>query len=227
MKNIIILALTLLILTGCASTTPTRTTEQAYMIIDVKGDSSIRDKLLDTVIETAQNSMSSLAVNRGLPPSTLPETASRFELVSPFANSQIGGLVSGFSAISQASGGSSMKIPQCKDPLLTMKSDKSASGWSERTTFFICVVQYQTGYQVDVYTTFEQQSGGISVNALSQSLVRSIAGDTSQNIPTTMVKIKDSVSLVSSETKIIDSYIPSKWKGLFADDTKALSATSE
>ncbi len=143
------------VLGGCASTTPTRTTEQAYMIIDVKGDSSIRDTVLDTIIDSAQSSMDSLTVNRGIPPASLPEKASRFKLVSPFQNTQLGNVMSGFSALSQASGGSGMKIPQCDSPILTMKSDKSVSGWSERTTFFICVVQYQTGYQVDVYTTFE------------------------------------------------------------------------
>ncbi|MEL0634522.1 hypothetical protein V6237_17240 [Pseudoalteromonas carrageenovora] len=223
MTNQLILALSILALAGCAATTPTRTTEQAYMVIDVKADATIRDELLDTIIETAQSNMSSLSVNRGIPPSSIPETASRFELVSPFQNTQLGGLVSGFSALSQASGGATMKIPQCKDPLLTMKSDKSASGWSERTTFFICVVQYQKGYQVDVYTTFEQQTGGVSVNALSQSLVRSIAGDTSQSIPTTMVRIRDSIANLDAQVKVKDSYIPSKWKGLFADDTKTLS----
>ncbi|MCQ8888076.1 hypothetical protein NQT72_00870 [Pseudoalteromonas carrageenovora] len=223
MRNQLILALSILALAGCAATTPTRTTEQAYMVIDVKADATIRDELLDTIIETAQSNMSSLSVNRGIPPSSIPETASRFELVSPFQNTQLGGLVSGFSALSQASGGATMKIPQCKDPLLTMKSDKSASGWSERTTFFICVVQYQKGYQVDVYTTFEQQTGGVSVNALSQSLVRSIAGDTSQSIPTTMVRIRDSIANLDAQVKVKDSYIPSKWKGLFADDTKTLS----
>ena len=226
MRNQIFLALSILALAGCAATTPTRTTEQAYMVIDVKADATIRDELLDTIIETAQSSMSSLSVNRGIPPSSIPENASRFELVSPFENTQLGGLVNGFSALSQASGGATMKIPQCKDPLLTMKSDKSASGWSERTTFFICVGQYQKGFQVDVYTTFEQQSGGVSVNALSQSLVRSIAGDTSQSIPTTMVKIKDSIANLKAQVKVIDSYIPSKWKGLFADDTKALTANN-
>ncbi|MEG3760084.1 hypothetical protein V5096_19295 [Pseudoalteromonas carrageenovora] len=223
MRNQLILALSILALAGCAATTPTRTTEQAYMVIDVKADATIRDELLDTIIETAQSNMSSLSVNRGIPPSSIPETASRFELVSPFQNTQLGGLVSGFSALSQASGGATIKIPQCKDPLLTMKSDKSASGWSERTTFFICVVQYQKGYQVDVYTTFEQQTGGVSVNALSQSLVRSIAGDTSQSIPTTMVRIRDSIANLDAQVKVKDSYIPSKWKGLFADDTKTLS----
>ncbi|MEI8619124.1 hypothetical protein P4S63_24995 [Pseudoalteromonas sp. B193] len=135
MRNQIFLALSILALAGCAATTPTRTTEQAYMVIDAKADATIRDELLDTIIETAQSSMTSLSVNRGIPPSSILENASRFELVSPFENTQLGGLVNGFSALSQASGGATMKIPQCKDPLLTMKSDKSASGWSERTTF--------------------------------------------------------------------------------------------
>lgn len=226
MKYGIFATLGLIFLTGCASTTPTRTTEQAYMIIDVKGDSSIRNKVLDTVISTAQESMDRLAVNRGIPPSNLPETASRFELVSPFANSPLGGMVNGFSAISQASGGSSMKIPSCKDPILTMKSNNSDAGFSENTTFFICVVQYKQGYHVDVYTTFEQQSGGLSVNALSASLARSIVGDTSQIIPRTMKRLETALAAVSPETKVVDSYIPEKWKGLFLDEVSSVSKSN-
>ncbi len=227
MKHKIIIALGMLVLGGCASTTPTKTTEQAYMVIDVQGDSSIRERVLDTVIQTAQENMDNLTVSRGLPPSSLPETASRFELISPFANTQLGGMVSGFSALSQASGGASMKIPSCKDPILTMKSDSSVSGWSEKTSFFICVVQYKKGYHVDVYTTFEKQSGGLSVNALSRSLASSLVGDTSQKIPQTMKRLKDALALLKTETKVVDSYIPTKWKGLFADDTSAVTAASE
>jgi len=109
MKSKVLIALAMLSIAGCSSMTPTKTTEQAYMVIDVQGDSSIRDDLLDTVIETAQSSMDSLTVNRGIPPSNIPETASRFELVDPFANSQFSGVMSGLSAYTQAHGGASMK----------------------------------------------------------------------------------------------------------------------
>lgn len=214
MKYGTLIALTAILLGGCASTTPTRTTEQAYMVIDVKGDTAIRDRVLDTVIKTAQENMSSLTVNRGIPPSTLPEKATRFELVEPFANTQL----NGFAALAAASGANT-KMPSCKDPILTMKSSKSSRDWGERTTFFICVVQYQAGYHVDIYTTFEQQSGGLSVNALSASLARSVVGDTSQIIPRTMKRIESALATVSSETTVVDSYIPQKWKGFFVEQT--------
>jgi hypothetical protein len=199
--------------------TPTRTTEQAYMIIDVKGDSSIRDAVLDSVIKTTQENMKRLTVNRGIPPATLPENAERFELVNPLGNGQLGGLA----ALAQSQG-ANLNVPQCKNPILTMKSDSSVSGWSEKTTFFICVVQYQKGYHVDVYTTFEQQSGGLSVSALSQTVARSLVGDTSQHIPRTMKRLEDAMKAISSEATVIDSYIPSKWQGFFVDETTAVSA---
>jgi hypothetical protein len=92
--------------------------------------------------------------------------------------------------------------------------------FGEKTSFFICVVQYKKGYHVDIYTTFEQQSGGLSVNALSASLARSMVGDTSQIIPRTMKRLETALASVSTNTKVVDSYIPNKWKGFFLDETK-------
>ena len=212
MKYGILLGLSFVLLTGCSSTTPTRTTESAYMVIDVKGDTDIRNELLNAIIKEAQVNMSKLTVNRGVPPSELPEKPQRFELIDPFENSQMGGLM----ALAQASGAST-KIPSCKDPILTMQTTDDARNWGERTTFFICVVQYVEGYQVNMYTTFEQQTGGVSINALSASLARSVVGDTSQVIPITMDNIKTTIANVGSSVTIVDSYIPENWKGLFSD----------
>lgn len=182
MKRSILLAVGLAILSGCASTAKKNTTEQAYMIIDVKGDSSIRERVLETVVSSVEESMDTLTVSRGIPPAELPEKATRFKLTSPFGNSSLSSFV-------QSQGGM-MQVPSCQDPLLVMKSDDTTQGFNEKTSFFVCVVQYQQGYHVDVYTTFQQSSGGLSVNALSASLARSIVGDTSQIIPRTMKRIE-------------------------------------
>ncbi|QYJ98131.1 lipoprotein [Shewanella alkalitolerans] len=212
MKRSILLAVGLAILSGCASTAQKNTTEQAYMIIDVKGDSSIRERVLNTVVSSVEKSMDTLTVSRGIPPAELPEKATRFKLTSPFGDSAFGALV-------QSQGGM-IKVPSCQDPLLTMKSDDSTEGFSEKTSFFICVVQYQQGYHVDIYSTFQQSSGGLSVNALSASLARSIVGDTSQIIPRTMKRVELALSNENLETKVVDSYIPSNWKGAFVNETK-------
>ncbi|QJR82151.1 hypothetical protein CA267_016030 [Alteromonas pelagimontana] len=217
MNKLIFTTLFALLATGCASTTPTKSTEQAYLIINIPGDSSIRQQVVDTVITTVKENMNSLTYNQGIPPALLPATAPRFTLVNPFGQS-------GFAAMAQAQG-MNLKVPQCQDPLLTIKSDSSTSGWSESTTFFTCVVQYADGYHVDIYATFEQESGGLSVNALSQSLARSVVGDTSQLIPRTMKRIQIALQNASPETSVVDSYIPSRWKGVFVDDTVALEAT--
>jgi len=219
MKNCILIAFGLAMLSGCASTAKTNSTEQAYMIIDVKGDSSIRENVLETVISTVQENMDTLTVSRGIPPADVPKKPSRFKLTSPFGESAIGALV-------QAQGGM-LKVPSCQDPLLTMKSDDSTDGFSEKTSFFICVVQYQQGYHVDIYTTFQQSSGGLSMDALSASLARSLVGDTSQIIPRTMKRIEIALSEENLETKIVDSYIPKKWKGAFLDETTAVKAKKE
>ncbi|MGS0825227.1 hypothetical protein ACVBIO_05395 [Shewanella sp. 0m-8] len=210
MKSCALFALGLLTLAGCSSTQK-NSTEQAYMIIDIKGDSSIRENVLDTVVETVQQSMDTLTVSRGIPPFELPEKPTRFKLVNPYGNSGIGALV-------QSHGGMVM-IPTCQDPILTMKSDDSTEGFGESTSFFICVVQYQQGYHVDIYTTFNQSSGGISIDAMSASLARSLVGDTSQIIPRTMKRIEIALSEENYETRVVDSYIPKKWKGAFIDET--------
>ncbi|PMG71613.1 hypothetical protein BCU84_02655 [Shewanella sp. 10N.286.51.B7] len=211
MKKLILIATVLGLISGCVSTAEKKSTEQAYLIIDVKGDSSIRDLVLDTVVSSVEKSMDSLTVSRGIPPQELPEKATRFKLTSPFANSSFGALMQ--------SQGAMLKFPSCQDPILTMKSDDNDQDWGESTSFFVCVVQYQEGYHVDVYTTFEQSSGGLSVDALSQSLARSIVGDTSQIIPRTMKGIESDLAGENLETKIVDQYIPKKWKGAFLDET--------
>lgn len=211
MKKSILIAAILVLISGCASTAKKDSTEQAYLIIDVRGDASIRDLVLDTVISSVEKSMDSLTVSRGIPPQDLPEKATRFKLIAPFENTSFGALMQ--------SQGAMLKVPSCQDPILTMKSDDNNRDWGETTSFFVCVVQYQQGYHIDVYTTFVQKSGGLSIDAMSQSLARSIVGDTSQIIPRTMKGIEVALSKKNLETKIVDSYIPKKWKGAFLDET--------
>jgi hypothetical protein len=215
MRRSILIAAVLALITGCVSTAKKDTTEEAYLIIDVKGDPSIRDLVLDTVISSVEKSMDSLTVSRGIPPQDLPEKASRFKLTAPFENTTIGALMQ--------SQGAMLNVPSCQDPILTMKSEDNNRDWGESTSFFVCVVQYQQGYHVDVYTTFKQKSGGLSIDALSQSLARSIVGDTSQIIPRTMKGIEVALSEQNLETKIVESYIPKKWKGVFLDETAGVT----
>ena len=81
MKKLLVAICALTMFSGCSSTmTPTRSTEQAFLIIDVKGDSSIRNTLLSSLIKTTQENMKRVSVNKGIPSSILPETATRFEL---------------------------------------------------------------------------------------------------------------------------------------------------
>lgn len=220
MKKLVTLASIALFLTGCGSTmTPTKTIEQSYMIIDVKGNSSIRDSLLDSLIETTQDNMDSLAVNRSIPSANLPEKASRFELVNP-----IEGAMGGMGALLAASG-ANLKVPKCNEPLLTVRSTSSTGDWGDSTTFFFCVVQYQQGYQIDVYTTFEQTTGGLSVQALSKSIASSLVGDPSQIIPRTMKRLYETAKSVDGSAEIVDSYIPQRWKGAFLDETDMAKAS--
>lgn len=220
MKKLLVALCALTMISGCSSTmTPTRSTEQAFLIIDVKGDSSIRNTLLSSLIKTTQENMKRVSVDKGIPSSILPETATRFELVEPVTmnNGGMGALM--------AAQGMSMKVPKCNNPLLTMRSDTSTTNLDDSTTFFFCVVQYKTGYQIDIYSTFKQTTGGLSVNAISKSIATSLLGDSSQLIPRTMKRIYETVKSVDESAVIVDSYIPENWKGTFNDETNFVSTT--
>jgi hypothetical protein len=74
-------------LAGCASITPTQTTESAYLVLDVKASPNDRNALLNDVTNAVKTHMSSARVNRGIPPATLPEKPTQFRLTNPFVYS--------------------------------------------------------------------------------------------------------------------------------------------
>lgn len=209
----------LLILAGCASITPTYQTESAYVIFDVQPASINRTRFLDGITQAVQKHSTQVRVTREIPPAELPEKPGRFVIKDPFANSNIGAL-----GVLLASSGQSMKVPVCDGSLMTIASDDSSmSHYGESTTFFLCVLPYKAGYNINIYATFSRASGGLSAAALGSTLARSALGDSSQYIPRAMNEVRLASEAVGGKVTIVDSYIPESFKGAFQGQIAGLN----
>lgn len=67
------------------------------------------------------------------------------------------------------------------------------SRYGEGPTFFACVMPYQGGLALNIYTTFSKASGSFSAATLGATVARSVIGDTNQFISRTIANVVDSV----------------------------------
>lgn len=190
----------ILALAGCASTTRTVETSTGYAIFDIKAGPEIGPARIAEAVKVAvKKNMSKAQVSNAIPPSPLPQTAPRFQLVSPFKGSKLEALA--------AASGQNLQVPSCEGAILTVNAqDDSMSGYAEGTTFFACLMPYQGGYSLNIYTTFTKASGGFSTAALGAALARSVVGDSSQFIPRTIAQIVDSVKQTGATVSTVETY---------------------
>lgn len=188
-----------LVLAGCGSTTPTREISSGYAIFDVKAGPGVgHAQLAEAVKVGLQKSTSRVQIVNGIPPSPLPEKAPRFRLVSPYS--------ANLAAMAAASG-QSVQVPTCDGAIVTAHAaDTSMRQYGEGTTFFVCLMPYQGGHALNVYTTFSKASGAFSAATLGATLARSVVGDTSQFIPRTIGSIVDSVKATGSTVTLVEAY---------------------
>ena len=186
------------VLTGCAATTPTQETQASYVIYDVKPSAGVGPGQIDAAIKGAlQKTMSGVQITTGIPPSPLPDKPGRFALVNPMKNA--GGLLG---AMMQ-----SVQIPTCDGAVLTANAQNSGMAeYGEHTAFFLCLLPYQGGYNIDIYTTFSKTSGGFSTQALGVALARSVVGDSSQLIPKTVQAVVKAVADAGATTTLTSQY---------------------
>jgi hypothetical protein len=189
-----------LTLGACASATPTRELSSGYAVFDIQAGPQIGPARIAEAVKLAlQKNMSQVQLSNGIPPSPLPEKAPRFALVSPFKGSGLAALA--------ASQGQSLQVPTCEGAILTANArDSSMARYGEGTTFFACVMPYQGGYSLNVYTTFAKASGGFSAATLGATLARTVVGDSSQFIPRTIAAVVDGVKATGAEVKLIEAY---------------------
>lgn len=188
------------LLAGCAATTPTRETSVGYAIYDIKaGPETGAAKIADAIKVALQKNTSKVQLANGIPPAPLPEKAPRFQLVSPFKGSNLGALA--------AASGQSLQVPMCEGATLTANArDSSMSSYGEATTFFACLMPYQGGYSLNIYTTFTKASGAINAATLGATIMRPFVGDSGQFIPRTIGQIVDGVQQTGATVKLVEAY---------------------
>jgi hypothetical protein len=190
-----------LTLAACASTTPTRELTQGYAIFDVQVSSEVPPSRIADAVRTAlQKHMSAVQITNGIPPSPLPESMPRFQLVSPFKSN------SGMGAIA-ASQGAAMQVPVCEGAILTANArDSSMRRYGEGTTFFACLMPYRRGYALNIYTTFSKASGAFNAEVLAATLMRPLVGDSSQFIPRVIAEVVDAVKQAGATARVVEAY---------------------
>lgn len=188
------------LLAGCAATTPTRETSVGYAIYDIQvGPEAGAAKIAEAIKVALRKSTSRVQLSNGIPPSPLPEKAPRFQLVSPFKGSNLGALA--------AASGQSLQVPMCEGATLTANArDSSMSNYGEATTFFACLMPYQGGFSLNIYTTFTKASGAISAATLSATIMRPFVGDSGQFIPRTIAQIVEGLQQTGATVKLIEAY---------------------
>jgi hypothetical protein len=196
MKKLLMVSLCASALTGCATMTPTTETRASYAIYDVHAAQGLTASQVAEAIRTGlQKQTDQVQITQGIPPSPLPEKPGRFRLVNPFGQ--------GMAALA----GRSLQMPVCDDAILTARAGNTGMAqYGENTLFFLCVLPYQGGYHLDVYTQFSMASGGFSPQALGATLARGVVGDSSQFIPRTIASVVDSVKQTGASVDLVESY---------------------
>ena len=179
--------------------TPTVETQSSYAIYDVKPNPGISASRIGEAIKVAlQKNMSGVQINTDIPPSPLPESPGRFQLVNPFKGSAMGAQA--------ARSGQSLETPTCEGALLTANAQDSMQGDGEGTSFFLCLLPYQGGYHIDIHTSFTKSSGSFSTATLGATLARTVVGDSSQFILRRIKAVVDSVEATGASTKLHEQY---------------------
>jgi hypothetical protein len=190
----------LVVLAGCASTTPTIETTPGYAIYDIKAPAGVTNAQIAEVVKTSlQKSMSAVHITNAIPPSPLPARAPRFQLVSPFKGS-------GLAALAAVSG-QSLQVPTCEDAIVTAQAaDTSMRKYGEATSFFACVMPYQGGWTLNVYTTFRKASGAFNAQTLAATLMRPLTGDSSQYILRTINGMVEAVKATGATVTLMEAH---------------------
>lgn len=187
-------------LAGCASTTPTVETTPGYAIYDIKAAPGVTHSQVAEAVKTSlQKNMSAVQITNAIPPSPLPEKAPRFQLVSPFKGSNLAALA--------AASGQNLQVPTCEGAIMTAHAgDSSMRKYGEATSFFACVMPYQGGWSLNVYTTFQKASGAFSAQTLAATLMKPLTGDSSQFIPRTINGMVEAVKATGATVTLVEAF---------------------
>lgn len=181
--------------------TPTRENVKGFKVYDIPSAPTPQlSRALAQSIKTAMQQYSSdVDISQKIPPSPLPEKATRYEVINPLQNA------TGLMALAAQAGGGAFEIPRCQGSVLDVTSHRNYAGF-ENTTFFVCLIPYQKGYSLNVYYSFTRITGGFSTASLGNQLAQSMVGSTGQYIPKTIADIESSVTAQGLPLVTVDGY---------------------
>jgi hypothetical protein len=189
-----------LVLAGCSTVTPTTEMRSGYAVFDINpGPEATTARIAEAVKVALQANLSQVRIEYGIPPSPLPDKAPRFQLTSPFKGSRLEALA--------AASGQSLQVANCEGAILTANGGTtSMRQYGEGSTYFTCLMPYQGGYALNIYTTFSKASGAFNTQVLAATLLRPVLGDTSDLIPRTISQIVEGVRKTGSTVTLVEAY---------------------
>ncbi len=78
--------------------------------------------------------------------------------------------------------------------------------YGEGSTYFACLMPYQGGYALNIYTTFSKASGAFNTKTLAATLMRPVVGDSGDLIPRTISQIVEGVKRTGSTVTLVEAY---------------------
>ncbi|WP_245879908.1 hypothetical protein [Vibrio gangliei] len=156
-------------LSGCGSVNNAlaekSTTVEYYRIFNVETNSN-RSAVIKAASNGLGRNINSANESTPIPNfSTPPEQSGRFHLVNPFAGSNMASLA--------AANGVSLKIATCDGAVWVAQATREIQD-SSTLKLTSCLWQYKNGYHLDVYASFNKQTGGLM--QISRSLSDAMVG---------------------------------------------------
>ena len=189
----------------------TTTTKPYFAAFDVRPANTSPQLLESAVADAFRVHFNDISVQQHMPAYPLPHGAPRMSFKRQ--NSPIG----------------TVDVPSCEGAVSVIVSlDKSMVKYGEYSILQACVFGYRHGYRVNVYALFGQQSGAVSVGALSGTLGRMFTksvglGDSSKFIVETIDDIEKRLAAITAQVARVEQYPVQADKAVAADPAGAMS----
>lgn len=195
MRNILLGIGTLALATGCV-TTPTTSIENGYAIYNIEAPFNKHNEITKAITEGAKTHTSEIRVKKEIPPHPLPQYPGRFQLTSIKLTGNFAALAANFP-----------KQPSCKGSMMDINAvNTGMSSYGEETRYFMCLMPYEGGFHLDVYTTFTIKTGGFSTRTIGADIARSMIGDSSQFMSKTLNSIVEKVNETGLKMSVVEVY---------------------
>lgn len=168
-----------------------------YRIFDIK-TSAHRNAVADAASNGLGRNVNNASEARPIPRfATPPAQPGRFTVSNPFSGSPLAALA--------AQGGSmGIRIATCEGAVWTATANRSSAGYSDlRLT--ACLWEYQGGYHLDTYATFQKVEGGIM--QLSRNMASAMVGSPEEWTEKTFLDIVRSIKKqTGAEISLVEGY---------------------